>query len=80
MGIGICYIGYVTKKPEYKIDSVNPLYLLINRVDDLTEEKDGDKYLDIASTYKISEVLKSYSEIWNGIKDCIEKINDSELG
>ena len=80
MGIGICYIGYVTKKPEYKIDSVNPLYLLINRVDDLTEEKDGDKYLDIASSYKISEVLKSYSEIWNGIKDCIEKINDSELG
>ena len=26
------------------------------------------------------EVLKKYSEVWNGIKDCIEKINNSELG
>ena len=25
-------------------------------------------------------VLKKYSEVWSGIKDCIEKINDSELG
>ena len=25
----IYYIGYVTKKPEYNIDSVNPLYLNI---------------------------------------------------
>ena len=25
-------------------------------------------------------MLKRYSEVWNGIKDCIEKINDSELG
>ena len=27
--INIYYIGYVTKKPEYNIDSVNPLYLNI---------------------------------------------------
>ena len=25
-------------------------------------------------------MLKKYSEVWSGIKDCIEKINDSELG
>ena len=30
MDISIYYIRYVTKKPEYSIDSVNPLYLLIN--------------------------------------------------
>ena len=30
MDISIYYIGYVTKKPEYSIDSVNPLYLLFN--------------------------------------------------
>ena len=29
MDINIYYIGYVTKKPEYNINSVNPLYLLI---------------------------------------------------
>ena len=27
MDINIHYIGYVTKKPEYNINSVNPLYL-----------------------------------------------------
>ena len=43
MGLGIYYIGYVTKKPEYKIKSVNPLYLMINRIDGFIEEKNGDK-------------------------------------
>ena len=80
MGIGIYYIGYVTKKPEYKTNSANPLYLMINRIDGVIEEKEGNKYLNIASTDRNSEVLKKYLEVWDGIKDCIEKINDSELG
>ena len=50
MGIGIYYIGYVTKKPEWNVSSVNPLYLMIDRIDDFIEEKNGDKYLNIAST------------------------------
>ena len=29
MGLSIHYTGYVTKKLEYKINSVNPLYLLV---------------------------------------------------
>ena len=33
MDISIYYIGYVTKKSEYNIDSVNPFYLLINELD-----------------------------------------------
>ena len=53
---------------------------MINRIDGFIEEKDGDKYLSIASTDRNSEVLKKYSEVWSGIKDCIEKINDSDLG
>ena len=36
--------------------------------------------MNIASTDKNSEVLKKYSEVWSGIKDCIEGINDSKLG
>ena len=48
MNISIYYIGYVTKKPEYNIDSVNPLYLLISELDGFTEcnsvdEKNGSK-------------------------------------
>ena len=34
----IYYIGFVTKKPEYKTDSVNHLYLFINRIDCFIEE------------------------------------------
>ena len=80
MGFGIYYIGYVTKKPEWSVNSVNPLYLMINRIDNFLEEKNGDKYLNIASTDRNSEVLKKYSKVWNGFKKYIEKINNSELG
>ena len=79
MCLGIYYIGYVTKKPEWNLNSVNPLYLMINRIDSFIEEKNGDKYLNIASTDRNSEVLKRYAEFWNGIKDSIKKINNSEL-
>ena len=79
MGLGTYYIDYVTKKLESKINSANPLYLLVNRIDGFIEEKEGHKYLNIALTERNSEVLRIFSEPWNGIKDCFEKINDSEL-
>ena len=40
----IYYIGYITKKDEYKINSANPLYLIVHKIDDFTEEKEGNKY------------------------------------
>ena len=83
--IGICNIGYITKKDEYKINSVNPLYLLVGEIDGFiecssTEEKEGNKYLNIAFTDSNSEVIKKYAEIWSGIKDQIKKINNSKSG
>ena len=33
MDLDIYYIGYVTKKTEWNVNSVNPLYLIINRID-----------------------------------------------
>ena len=54
--------------------------MIINIIDGFIEEKNGDKYLNIASTDRNSEVLKKYSEVWSGIKGCIEKINNNELG
>ena len=58
-GIDIYFIGYVTKKEEYKINSVNPLYLLIYKIDGFIEEKSGNKYLNIAFTDNNDEVLKN---------------------
>ena len=36
-GLNIYYIGYVTKKPEWNVNIVNPLYLMINRIDGFIE-------------------------------------------
>ena len=80
MDISIYYIGNVTKNPEYNIDSVNPLYLLIGELDGFIEEKEGSKYLNISLTYNNNDVLIKYAEIWSGIKDQIKKINDDSLG
>ena len=78
--IAICYIGYIIKKDEYKINSVNPLYLIVGEIGGFIEEKEGSKYLNIALIYSSSEILKKYAEIWSGIKDQIKKINDVKLG
>ena len=46
--IAIYYIGYITKKDEYKIikiNRVNLLYLIVVEIDGFIEEKEGSKYL-----------------------------------
>ena len=78
--ISIYYIGYVTKKPEYNINSVNLLYLLIDDLDGFIEEKEGSKYLDISLTHNNNDVLIKYAEVWSGIKDQIKKINNGSVG
>ena len=76
--IDIYYIGYITIK---KIDdceniySVNPLYLIIGKVDGHIEEKNGSKYLVFDSTDENKEVLKKYTELWDEITNKIETVN-----
>ena len=78
VGIDIYYIGYITKKTIYSINSVNPLYLIIKTIDGYVEEKDGNRYLNIALTNNNDEVMmKKFNEVWKGIKDQILKINGS---
>ena len=66
MGLDIYYIGYVDKKHEWNVNSVNPLYLMINRVSGYFEEKNDNKYLCIDDTN--SEILKKYNQVFAGIK------------
>ena len=44
--INIYYIGYITVKDSdcVKINSVNPLHLMISEADGYIKEKDGSKY------------------------------------
>ena len=82
--IDIYYIGYTTgKDSEYlSINSVNPLYLIINEIDGYVEEMNGNKYLTLVSRDKNKEVLTKYTELWDGIKNSTEKISNksSEYG
>ena len=55
---------------------VYPLYLTIADVDGSIEQKNGNKYLTFTSTDKNKEVLEKYTELWDGIKSLIEKINN----
>ena len=57
--ISMYFIGYVTKKPEYNINSANPVYLLIDEIDGFIEENNRDKYLNIALPDSNNEVLKN---------------------
>ena len=77
VGANIYYISYITKKPEYNINSVNPLYLVNGEIDGFIEEENDSKYLNIALKDSNSEMLKKYAEIWREIKDQILKINGS---
>ena len=80
--IDIYYIGYITIKTIgdcENIYSINPLYLMIGKVDDILK-KNGSKYLVFDSTDKNKKIFKKYTELWNGIKDEIETTNGGKTG
>ena len=65
--IYIYYIGYITIKniDDYgTICSVNPLYLIIGKIDRFIEEENGSKYLVLDSTNENKEVLKKITQIF----------------
>ena len=79
--IDIYYIGYMTVKKIANcnnINSVNPLYLMINEMIGHFEEKNENKYLVLDDVDENKEVLKKYEEVWEGIKKEIETINSGE--
>ena len=79
--IDIYYIGYVTVKKIANcnnINSVNPLYLMINEMTGHFEEKNENKYLVLDDVDENKEVSKKYNEVWEGVKKEIEVINVGE--
>ena len=69
-------MGYVTiKDSKYvKINSVNPLYLIFNKVNGYFEEINGNKYLTLVPTNENKEKIKKYEELWSKIRDLIRSI------
>ena len=54
-----------------KINSVNPLYLIINKVNEYFEEISGNKYLTLVTTNKSNDKIKKYEELLSKIRDPI---------
>ena len=74
LGNDVYYIGYITKNTQWHVFSVNPLYLMINKIKGHFEAVDGDKYLIISS--ENGDIMQKYQEAFDGIKEIIKKIND----
>ena len=77
---GIYYIRYVIIKSigDYEnIDSVNPLYLVIGKVDGYIEKNNGNKFLTFD---KIKRVLEKYAKLWDEIKYHNQTINSGKSG
>ena len=58
-------------------NSVNPLYLLIDKVDGYIEESNGNKYLTLVFNDKNKDTLKRYIELWDKIKDLIRPMTNT---
>ena len=80
--LDIYNIRYVTIKKigyGYDVNSVNPLYLCINDASGYIKEINKDKYLVLDNTDENKELLKIYDDVFNGLKDKIQKIDDDWL-
>ena len=73
----IYYTGYVLN-PDYDYDTINPLYLVINRLIGYIEEIEGssDKYLVVAKSMRNKDIFSVLDTVWGSIENKIEdKIN-----
>ena len=69
------YIYITIKDFDYvRINSVNPLYLIIGEADGYIEEKNGNKYLTFASTDKNKELLEKYTKLEDEMKYLIKTV------
>ena len=82
--LDIFNIGYVAVKnigssSGHSINSVNPLYLLIDNASGYIEEKESNKCLIFDSTDENKELLKKYNDVFDGLIDEIRKIDNDWL-
>ena len=57
-----------------KIYSVNPLYLIPNKVNGYFEEINKNKYLTLVPTNVSKEKIKKYEVLWSKIRDLIRSL------
>ena len=72
--VDIYYIGYGVNKPQYDINSVNPLFLIIKNLVGRIEKIQGssDGYLVADESNK--KVINVFDKLWKFIKDEINRL------
>ena len=69
----ICHIGYMTVKnvTYIKINRLNPLYVIIDKISGYIGDKNGNKHLALVPFDESKYILQKYKELWTKIKDLI---------
>ena len=67
-------IKYITS-----LNSFNTLYLVFNDLDAYIKKSGENRYLIFAATEKNKMMLKSYTELWDEIKEQIELITGDKV-
>ena len=72
--VDIYYIGYVVNKPQYNINSINPLYLIVRHLFGRVEKIQGssDWYLVVDENNK--EAISVFDKLWKFIKGEINRL------
>ena len=64
----------MTKKKDLNVYSLNPLYLIFDKVNGYFKKVIGNKYLTLVPTNKGEEKLKKYEELWIKSRDLIRSV------
>ena len=74
IGADIYYIGHAVNKPQYDINSINPLYLIVKRLLDRIEKIEGssDRYLVVDENNK--EIINVFDKLWKFTEDEINRL------
>ena len=68
IGANIYYTGYVLNR-DYDYNTINPLYLVVNRFIGYIEEIEGssDKYLVVAKSIRNKDIIGVLDTVWGSI-------------
>ena len=69
----VYYIGFATFKDlrYVKVNCLNPLYLIVNKIDGYFKEINRKIYLTLVPTNQNEDTLKKYKELQNKIRNLI---------
>ena len=62
-----------------KNNSVNPLYLIIGKVNEYFEKINRNKYFMLVLSIENQEIMKKYEELWSKIRDLIRSVTKNLL-